>query len=124
MELPVVKALVEESDYGVPLTKDRWSTVQNTLEDAVTAHVKKDKDCQDAIEAAKEEAFESAKERWFEKAKEEWGKRREELNAERKRERKEGLEGDSVDDEVDEDDDDDDLSTEAAEEEIGLHPDH
>jgi len=95
LELPVVKELVEENDCRVPLTDERWLTVQSGLVEAVKDHAQKiEDDCARTIRAAKDEAFKSAMERWFEKEIKKWKERQDEWKVQR---RAEGMDEEEID---------------------------
>ncbi len=84
LELPVVKALLEENDCRTAVTDERWLLVQNTLVDAVRDHAKRIEDhCDRVIEDAKRNAIDLGKHRWYETECREWEKRQEEREAER-----------------------------------------
>ncbi|KLO18492.1 hypothetical protein SCHPADRAFT_936165 [Schizopora paradoxa] len=83
LELPVVKELVEEDECRVPLTDERWSTVQNILVQSVEDHATRiERHCFDAVIQAKYRAKELARERWSEEWDKEWEEREEELDRE------------------------------------------
>lgn len=83
LELSVVKELVEEDECRVPLTDERWSTVQNILVQTVSDHAKRiEEHCHDAIVQAQDRGFEIAKARWWEDWCKEWEEREKEIDNE------------------------------------------
>ncbi len=57
-ELPIVKELMGENDYRIPLTEERWLRVADSLPDAVATLGKKiEMDCTKKIKHAARQAF-------------------------------------------------------------------
>ncbi|KLO18491.1 hypothetical protein SCHPADRAFT_119875 [Schizopora paradoxa] len=82
-ELPAVRELIEENECRVPLTEERWLTVQNILVQSVSDHASRiEEDCHDAVVQAKYGAKDLANERWSDERRKKWVQREEEIDRE------------------------------------------
>ncbi len=62
LELPVVKEVMEENEYRLPITSERWLRVANSFPDIVAAHCKViEMDCVKKIREARDAAFVASK---------------------------------------------------------------
>jgi len=62
LELPIVKELVEEKEYRISMTAERWLPVANVLDEVIPVFSRKiEEDCVKKIGTARQEALEASK---------------------------------------------------------------